>query len=1111
MTPEMTLENFFASDFSTDFCEPKSGRSWRENCMSSCGAKPSLPMPSVLKPRFVSRFSSRSWNHIFMAAEWQPQEAGVQQLAGLLSEFQKPGTNQAQILQQLEQCKQIPDFNNYLAFIFGKAEQLAVEVRQSAGLLLKNNLKSQPLHPDATAYIKIIEDTPAQMEQMLPVGTAGAAPGVTVSASILLSDLLLVQMQSSHFEIREQSVACLNMLVRDMSMGMVDKLETYLQGLFALAHDQSGPVRREVCVGMVTEYMLAMNEGEDETVALESCEFWMAFCEAQLDPELLRPFLPRLIPVLMKNMVFDEYDEDVQDAEAAEAAAGGPQKEERDSELKPFHLKERDKGTEAADDDEDDDADGSSRWTLRKCSAAALDRLSIVYGDDLLPVLLPIVEQRLQNPDWRPRESALLDLGANTDWRARESALLALGAVSEGCHQGLLPHLGGIVTMLLPKMVDPRPMVRIISCWALSRYSHWLLTGTGSVHGVAAGLTPATTPEPVIKGVLERSVQGDAAGLTPATTLEPVIKGVLERVADPNKFVQESACSSLATLTETAANEECMSLLHLYVPSIIATLAAATLSYTRRNLRLVYDALSTLVDALGEELTKEPTLVAQFMPPLFQRLSSMGPQAEPMLVAQFMPPLFQRLSSIGTQFMPPLFQRLSSLGPKAEPMLVAQFMPPLFQRLFSIGPQDKDLMPLMECLTTLAATLGRLFEPYAPAVYEKCMGVIEAQVAAQHAAAQGQVQSQAQEYDKEMVVASLDLVSGMAEGVGPALEPLVGKSPLVQVGADTQSGRVRRGWQVGVGEMPRPRSMTHKQEVVASLDLVDGMAEGVGPPLKPLVGKSPLVQILVQCCQDVRHHMRQSASALIFVQCCQDAEPHMRQSAFTLILVQCCQDTEPHMRQSSFALVGDLCRCCMAHVAPAAPQFITFALANLEQSRVTQENMRCCNNACWAMGELAIKLHPDALRPCAEAVAEKMAGILAFTTRLPRSIVENCAITLGRVAWVCPEPIAPHLVHFCAVWCQALRSVRDDVEKEHAFMGLCALIRLNPEAALNSFGYIAVGVASWRNIACEGLKNDLVQLMQGLKQKLVELGQWQTVSSSLEPAVMQKLSQMCGI
>ena len=71
----------------------------------------------------------------------------------------------------------------------------------------------------------------------------------------------------------------------------------------------------------------------DEGVALESCEFWTAFCEAQVEPGVLRPFLGRLVPVLLKNMVYDEYDEEVQDAEAAEDA---DQSEETDQEIKPF-------------------------------------------------------------------------------------------------------------------------------------------------------------------------------------------------------------------------------------------------------------------------------------------------------------------------------------------------------------------------------------------------------------------------------------------------------------------------------------------------------------------------------------------------------------------------------------------------------------------------------------------------------------------------------------------------------------------------------------------------------------------------------------------------------
>ena len=44
--------------------------------------------------------------------------------------------------QRLQQCASVPDFNNYLAFILTKGEGAPEEVRQTAGLLLKNNLKS---------------------------------------------------------------------------------------------------------------------------------------------------------------------------------------------------------------------------------------------------------------------------------------------------------------------------------------------------------------------------------------------------------------------------------------------------------------------------------------------------------------------------------------------------------------------------------------------------------------------------------------------------------------------------------------------------------------------------------------------------------------------------------------------------------------------------------------------------------------------------------------------------------------------------------------------------------------------------------------------------------
>ena len=46
------------------------------------------------------------------------------------------------------------------------------------------------------------------------------------------------------------------------------------------------------------------------------------------------------------------------------------------------------------------------------------------------------------------------------DWRARESAILALGAIAEGCVMGLIPYLPQLISMLLPRLEDPRPLVR---------------------------------------------------------------------------------------------------------------------------------------------------------------------------------------------------------------------------------------------------------------------------------------------------------------------------------------------------------------------------------------------------------------------------------------------------------------------------------------------------------------------------------------------------------------------------------------------------------------------------------------------------------------------------
>ena len=47
-----------------------------------------------------------------------------------------------------------------------------------------------------------------------------------------------------------------------------------------------------------------------------------------------------------------------------------------------------------------------------KCSAAALDCLSNVFREALLPILLPILKEALFHQEWELKESGILVLGA---------------------------------------------------------------------------------------------------------------------------------------------------------------------------------------------------------------------------------------------------------------------------------------------------------------------------------------------------------------------------------------------------------------------------------------------------------------------------------------------------------------------------------------------------------------------------------------------------------------------------------------------------------------------------------------------------------------------------
>lgn len=73
-----------------------------------------------------------------------------------------------------------------------------------------------------------------------------------------------------------------------------------------------------------------------------------------------------------------------------------------------------------------------------------------------------------------------------------------------------------------------------------------------------------------------------------------------------------------------------------------------------------------------------------------------------------------------------------------------------------------------------------------------------------------------------------------------------------------------------------------------------------------------------------------------------------------------------------------------------------------------------CNNAAWAAGEIALQAGEE-MKPWVQPLMEKIVPVL-LNPKAARSLTENSAVTIGRLAIVCPEVVAPHLQVFVSAW-----------------------------------------------------------------------------------------------
>ena len=110
-----------------------------------------------------------------------------------------------------------------------------------------------------------------------------------------------------------------------------------------------------------------------------------------------------------------------------------------------------------------------------------------------------------------------------------------------------------------------------------------------------------------------------------------------------------------------------------------------------------------------------------------------------------------------------------------KPIYVQSLLPPLMSRWNSFQDDDRNLISVMETLSVMASAMGTELSTFARGVYDRCLNMIEMQVTLMLAS------PDEYSYDFDFLVCALDLLAGLAEGVGPAFIQLTQNTNIVQL------------------------------------------------------------------------------------------------------------------------------------------------------------------------------------------------------------------------------------------------------------------------------------------------------------------------------------------
>ncbi|XP_015572772.2 importin subunit beta-1 [Ricinus communis] len=285
---------------------------------------------------------------------------------------------------------------------------------------------------------------------------------------------------------------------------------------------------------------------DEEPVALQAIEFWSSICDEEIDIleeyrgdftgdsdipcfYFIKQALPALVPMLLETLLKQEEDQD------------------------------QDEGA----------------WNIAMAGGTCLGLVARTVGDDIVPLVMPFIEENITKPDWRQREAATY----------------AFGSILEGpSPDKLIPLVNVALNFMLTALTnDPNNHVKDTTAWTLGRIFEFL-------HG-------STIDTPIIT----------------QANCQQIITVLLQSMGDaPN--VAEKACGALYFLAQGYEEAGPSSPLTPYFQEIVHALLTVTHREDAGESRLRTAAYETLNEVVRCSTDETAPMVLQLVPVIMTEL-----------------------------------------------------------------------------------------------------------------------------------------------------------------------------------------------------------------------------------------------------------------------------------------------------------------------------------------------------------------------------------------------------------------------------------------------------------------------------------------------------------